>query len=122
MKTSETTGLFTSALHVMNEALDKNRDKTPYKQIIDALDRAAEGERFGVAIYEDDPEAPFDFYTIAYRNGQLELVEHGKGDTAVNWKTPRSYLRELVDNRKEYIENPAKMDWDWVKARFGLDL
>ena len=47
-------------------------------------------------------------------------MSHGKQEADVAWTVSRAYLEKLVENRREYIEHPAKIDWDWLKSRVGL--
>ena len=69
--------LFTNALNVINTALEKHSDETPYRQMIEASGKALADRNLGVAIYEDDPDSPFDFVTIRFANGRFEIVSHG---------------------------------------------
>lgn len=118
--TPDTAGLFTQALNVVNGALTSHENTPPYKQIIDAAKTVLDDRKMGVAVYENDPKSPFDYYTVRCKDGVFELVSHGKDAPAIDWKVSRDYLHKLVDNQKEYIENPAKIDWDWLKDRLNL--
>jgi hypothetical protein len=119
MKVNDTTPRFAEALNVMNKALEAHRDEIPYKQLIQAADKLADGTRFGVAVYKDDPDTPHDYYTTTWDNGQLALVEHGKQDPDITWKVSDEYIDKVADNPREYIEHPAKLDWDWLKTRLN---
>ena len=44
----------------------------------------------------------------------------GKQEPEAGWKVSRSYLESVVENADEYIEHPAKLDWDWLKSRVGV--
>lgn len=112
--------LFTQALNVINAALDANRERTPYKQLIDASERLIGGRRLGVAVYAEGAAEPHDYFTIRYSNGAFELLEHGKSGPEIDWKVSREYLQRVAENPKEYTENPALLDWDWLKSRLGL--
>lgn len=112
--------LFTQALNVLNAALDHNRERTPYKQILDASERLIGGRRLGVALYADDASEPYDYFTIRFGKGAFELLEHGKRDPEIAWKVSRSYLQRVAERPREYIENPALLDWDWLRSRVGL--
>lgn len=112
--------LFTDGLNVLNAALDKHRDSLPYKPLIQASEKILGERKIGVAVYASDPSSPFDYFTIRFREGSFELVSHGKQEADVAWTVSRAYLEKLVENRREYIEHPAKIDWDWLKSRVGL--
>ncbi len=111
---------FTQAVNVMNAALAEHKSDMPYKQLIEAADKTIGGKKFGVAIYDEDPAKPFDYFTVRYRDGSFEIVSHGKDDPDIPWKTSVGYLEKVAANPEEYIEHPAKLDWDWLKSRVGL--
>ena len=74
----------------------------------------------GVAIYKDKPGAPHDFFTIKLNDGSFYVVEHGKKAPDMVWKASEDYLRKVVSNKSDYIANPAKLDFDWLKSRIGI--
>jgi hypothetical protein len=113
--------LFTNALNVINTALEKHAQDTPYRQMLEASSKVLADRDLGVAIYEDDPDAPFDFVTVRFANGRFEIVSHGKRDPEVSWKVSRDYLRSVVDDADRFVEQPWKLDWEWLKSRLGLD-
>jgi hypothetical protein len=41
-------------------------------------------------------------------------------DAEEGWKVNVSYLQQVVDNPQEYIDNPAKLDFDWLRDRLKL--
>lgn len=121
MSDRDTTTLFTRALNVINSALVANADATPYRALIRTSEKLLDGRRIGVAVYESDPSAPFDYFTICFREGSFELVSHGKQEPDVAWKVSRDYLEKVADHPDEYVEHPAKLDWDWLRSRLGLE-
>lgn len=116
----DTTSLFTRALNVINAALAKHGGDTPYAQLIAASEKVLSDRNLGVAVYESDASAPFDYYTLRFRNGAFELLSRGKQEPDAAWKVSRDYLQGVVDHADEYIEHPAKLDWDWLKSRVGV--
>lgn len=111
---------FTEALNVMNSALAENKNSTPYKQILSAAEKLMDDKKLGIAVYESDPSSPFDYFTVRFRNGSLELVSHGKQDPDIAWKVSQDYLEKVRSNPDEYIQHPAKLDWHWLKDRLGM--
>lgn len=109
--------LFLGALDVINEALDNLRDKPLIKDIVKLMDRQAAGRKFGVAVYADDPQTPHDYFTIRDHNGRLELVSRGKDAPDIDWKTSVDYLKDINENPRSYIDNPVKLDIEWLKHR-----
>jgi hypothetical protein len=109
--------LFDDALKTTNRALEENRGEGIYGALISAWDKYLDGHKAGVAIYEDDPGAPFDYFTIRYLNGKFEILSRGKSEHDTAWKVSREYLTSLADNPQVYIDQPAKLDIDWLKDR-----
>lgn len=119
-KTTDTSKDFSNALNVMNAALAEHRDDIPYKQILAGAEKLLKDRNLGVAIYEDDPSSPFDFFTIRFQEGNLQIVSRGKKEPDLTWKVSRRYLEDVAKNSDEYIKHPAKLDWDWLKSRLGI--
>lgn len=117
---NETTKLLIDYLETCNAAMAQHDDELPYKQLIELADDKIGGKEMAVAVYDDDPDAPHDFFTIEMADGALHFVSHGKGDPDIVWKTPRSYLEKVVKNRGDYVDKPSKLDLDWLKARVGV--
>lgn len=109
--------VFTKTLDVTNKSLEKNRDRSLFKPLIAAWDKFLDGHRAGVEIYDSDPKKPFDYFTIRYLNKKFEIVSRGKSDHDTEWKVSREYLESVADNPQKYIDNPAKLDIDWLKHR-----
>lgn len=120
MKVTAETALFTDAVNVMNQAIQQNRDRFPYKQILAATEGIAGDYKSGVAVYSDDPDTPHDYYTLGFSGGQIEILSHGKDEPAITWKVSRSYLKKVTENPEEYKKHPAKLDWDWLLSRLGI--
>lgn len=48
---------------------------------------------------------------------KIEIVEK-KAVAEDEWPFTYQYLKRVVDNPKEYIENPAKLEWGWLGGVF----
>jgi hypothetical protein len=110
--------LVMGTVDVLNQAVEKHRDTPVLGKLVDLMGRATSGQRFGVAVYKDDPDSPFDYYTLRFNQGRFEFVARGKDEPDVDWKVSQSYLQSVCANPQEYIDNPAKLDLDWLKSRF----
>ena len=118
MKVTGQTTLFTNALATINRAILANKERAPYKQIFAASEKLSDGLTVGVAVYKEDPSTPYDYYTVRYVGGTLELIEHGKTDDVdVTWKVSQDYLNDVAEHPERYVESPAKLDLDWLKNR-----
>lgn len=120
MKIAERTQLLEHALDTINEAIAINSDEMPYRYILEAGERYADGMQMGIGIYETDPSAPFAFYTVAFKDRRLTLVEHGKGENDLNWRVSTEYLEQLANRKRHYVHNPVEIDLDWLKSRAGF--
>jgi hypothetical protein len=109
--------LFTDALDVMNQALEKHRDSGFMKGLVAAADKFLDGHKAGVEIYDEDPGKPFDYFTIRYLNDKFEILSRGKSEHDTEWKVSRDYLQAIVDDPQKYIDHPSKLDLDWLKHR-----
>ena len=112
--------LFSEALNVVNQSLKKNYEVFPYNVAIEAMQKVASGTKVGVEVYAEDTDSPTDFFTIAYKDHHIELVAHGKENPAFSYKVSRQFLRDIVENPQRYINNPEKLDIDWLRSRIGF--
>lgn len=109
--------LFDGAMGVTNKAIEKNRDAPFFGPLIKAWDQFLDGHKAGIAVYDQDPEKPFDYFTIRYLNGKFEILSRGKSEHDTEWKVSRDYLQSVVDEPQKYIDSPSKLDLDWLKSR-----
>ncbi len=109
--------LFMGALDVTNEALDKLRTMPLIKDLVSLMEGQAEGRKFGVAVYNDDPEKPHDYFTVRVHNQSLQLAARGKDEPEVDWKVSTGYLKQVNDDPQAFIDNPLKLDLEWLKTR-----
>ncbi|HKL63677.1 MAG TPA: hypothetical protein VJ883_09940 [Woeseiaceae bacterium] len=107
--------LFTEALDVTNRALDANRDSAFYGTLISGMDKYLDGHRAAVAVSDDDPQEPFDYFTVRYLTGKFEILSRGKSEHDTEWRVSREYLDSVARNPDEYIEQPAKLDIEWLR-------
>ena len=103
-------------IHIVNDAIGRHEDETPYKQI---LSLSSDFEA-GVALYKTDPDAPEDHFVLGWHEGRLRVVHHGKKGDHTWWSMPREHLEHVVDEPKPYLESPAKLNLDWMTERLGL--
>ena len=108
---------FMGALEVTNDALTELRDTPVIKSIVELMDKQAEGRKFGVAVYENDAENPHDYFTVRMHNSKLQLASPGKDAPDIDWTVSMHYLRDINQNPKKYIEDPWKLDVEWLKNR-----
>lgn len=113
--------LFTQYVDIVNRSLGENRDEFPFDKLLDATDDFLGDRQISVAIYKDDPKNPHDWFTIGFDDGTFGIAQRGKSDGSdIDWRVSEDYLRKVVTNPDRYIENPARLDFDWLKARVGI--
>lgn len=113
--------LLTQALHVMNHALDRRRDDFPYQQILAGFEKVFGSTGFVAAIYKSDASHPHAHFTVRFADGRFDRISEGKrGDANVTWSVSRGYLEKVVGDPEPFIENPEKLDWEWIKSRLGI--
>jgi len=109
--------LFMGALDVTNRAIDEMREKPVIKDLVGLMEKQASGRKFGVAVYSDDPDNVYDYYTVRVQNHTVQLVSRGKDTPDIDWKVSREYLKDVNDDPQAYIDNPLKLDLEWIKHR-----
>ena len=111
--------LVTKYLDVVNRSLQANRDHFPWKQIIAKGETTWSGKNIGLGINEPGREVP-ETYTIKFVNGSFVNDGPGKVDTTYTWEADKAFMEKVVANPQEYIDNPMKINWDWVKSSLNL--
>jgi hypothetical protein len=118
-ESAPTYDLFMGTVDVINEAIEENADKPVVKNVIDIADKLASGKQFGVAVYKEDPDKPFDYFTVRLQDKKVQLAARGKESPDIAWKVSQHYLATVCDNPRRYIDNPARLDLDWLKSRIA---
>lgn len=117
----QTPTLMEQYVATVNRSIENNRDRFPYKQLIEASRPMTEGLQMQVAVYKDEPSQPHDFFTLAWTGNELDMVGHGKDNGAdVSWKVPVAHLEEVVTEPERFVREPAKLDLDWLGRRIGI--
>ncbi len=119
LKRSDTYELFVGTMDVINEALEEHSSTPVLREVITVADKAASGKRFGVAVYKQDSDEPYDYFTVRVNNKKVELEARGKKCPDIAWKVSQDYLAKVCENPQQYIDNPARLDLDWLKSRFA---
>jgi hypothetical protein len=106
---------------VCNAALEANRDSLPYKPIIALYDKIFTNRDVGIDIYDSDPGKIEATATVRLTNGMIVPVAASRAKPSVRFKFKRSYMEDVATHREEYVKHPEKLDWGWLKSRFGWD-
>jgi hypothetical protein len=110
--------IFESYLDICNQALEKNRDKFPYKDIWKARwKKMGANNCLNCAVYDDMPKIIYKLQlTEDMKIKILEKTHIAPDDT---WPFKVSYLKNVVENPQDYIDHPANLDWGWLTEIFG---
>lgn len=106
---------------ICNHAMAKNKEKFGYRQAHIIGKALADGANFRTVIYQDKPSETQAVYTLHFdaEKPELRLDDTANPEEgAFTWKAPVSYLRDVVETRPMwYLEQPTRLDWQWLKAR-----
>jgi hypothetical protein len=116
----DTDVLFVSAMSVWNRALDAHRGRFPYQQILAGLQEEAAHRRAAIALHDQDPNVPVARYVVRFRNGLIEPAPVQSGNERVFWRPRVDDLENVVDNATAFIQDPARLDWQWLKDWAGV--
>jgi hypothetical protein len=112
--------VFQQYLQICNRAIEQNRNKFPYTEIWGARFAKLGSDKEAILqaiIYDDRPKVEFTLRLT--KDMKIEIVEKKPIPDGEEWPFTYQYLKRVVDNPKEYIENPAKLEWGWLKTVFG---
>ena len=110
--------LFHDYLEICNQAIEKNKHIFPYTEIWGARLKALKEEmKVEAIIYDDRPKVAFLLRLTPEM--KIEIIEKKNLPPEEAWPFTYKYLRRVVDNPQDYIENPAKLEWGWLKPVLG---
>ena len=99
---------------VCNRALDLNKDRFPFKQILGAAQVSEKESMIEVDVIDAVVEHS---YAMTIKAGRIVVKPHGDCDDCGcdrKWPVTLSYLRDVVENPDAHISNPAIIDWGWI--------
>lgn len=109
--------VFQQYLEICNRAIEQNRNKFPYTEIWGTRFKTLTTEATLQAIvYDDRPKAAFKLRLT--KDMKIEIMEK-KPVPEEEWPFTYQYLKRVVDNPDEYVANPTKLEWGWLKTVFG---
>ncbi len=114
----EIQALFAQYLDVCNRAMDAHKEEFPYKHIWEAAERLQSDAGMHITVYDDEPKGD---YQLKIQDKHIELLDDSDADEAPGWRINTSYLKQVVEHPEEYIAQPTKLDWHWLKNRAGMD-
>jgi len=101
-------------LDVCNQALVLNKNRFPFKQILGAAEKSEIGRVIEVNVLDISVQAS---YAMSISKDGIVAEPHSDCPDCKcerTWKVTKDYLEDVADNPAAYIENPAKLDWEWL--------
>ncbi len=117
-KTQQVHELFQQFLEVCNQAMEAHKEEFPYKYIWEAAEDFQDEDGMHVTIYDDEPKGD---YQLRMHDKHIEVMDDSQQSDTSGWRLNISYLKQVVENPEAYISEPAKLDWQWLKNRVGMD-
>ncbi|MBW3567880.1 MAG: hypothetical protein KY410_07995 [Proteobacteria bacterium] len=111
---------FSRYVDLCNRVMTENQDSLWFRQAIQLNEALWNGRNFRVIVYDRDPGSVIESFTVRLDmdKPEIRLVQDGHAhDVAFSWKTPLSYLEEVVAEPERYIAQPMLLDWEWLKER-----
>lgn len=111
LEASDSYKLIEQYLDICRSAMAANKDRFPFKQIFAGLSDERVNRIVAVYIHEESSVLPLG---IKVRGGNFILEEGLPSSPCKIWRVSREYLEQVLSEPLSYINNPAKIDWDWV--------
>lgn len=105
--------LFSQYLDVCNQALQANKNRFPFKQILKVAQESQNQKTIAVHIIDDQPSIQ---YAIQLKDNKIDGNPHDCKHCQCDgkWRVTKSYLQNVINNPQRYIDNPAKINWEWI--------
>lgn len=109
--------LFKQYIEICNQAMAMNKDQFPYKHLLSVAAKFFSEHPIHLAVYDDQPKGDF---SVVYEKDGLTCKAVQSDESKNAWRINLSYLKKVVDHPEKYLENPEKLDLDWLKSRLGF--
>lgn len=114
MDTSAHYDLIERYADICSRALLQNKDRFPFKQILGAAQKSERERPIEVVLSDSIPP---ETYVFRLQADGVDVKPHALCDECAcvrSWSTNISYLMDVTKNSQVYINNPAKLDWEWM--------
>ena len=99
---------------VCNTAIDLNKDRFPFKQILAAAVLYETAQNIEMCIVDNKIIKK---YILSLKNEVITATKQNSSNMhncIRSWNVEKQYLQSVIDNPGIYIENPALLDWSWM--------
>lgn len=98
-------------LDICMSAIHANAERFPFKQIFTALSDPECDKT--IAAYVEDADSIRSLYIHVH--GESFKVQSAPEDLPKKiWRVNKGFLEDVVETPLIYINNPARIDWDWL--------
>ena len=111
----ETTNLVKHYFNICNTALAAHRDSAVYGSLLAVLNELASGDAITLKVVDDSGEDRH--FTTRFIDGEFTPIREGEHDTDARFVLERAFLEKVVKNSDDFVENPGKLDWSWLRRR-----
>lgn len=101
---------------VCNKALQENANRFPFQQILGAARTLNQSQNIEVSVLDWGHR---ETYIFKLDHQGLSVSPHTKCQDCKcirSWSVNKDYIERVTENPNAYIENPAKINWEWMYA------
>lgn len=110
--------IFEQYLDVCNQALKRNKNRFPFKEIWKARVKSlGKNSVLQCAVYDDRPKVVYSLKLT--EDMEIKIIKKEVVAQEDVWPFKIGYLKHVIDNPEEYIEHPANLDWGWLTGVFN---
>ncbi len=110
----DTLELLQQYLDICDAAIEANKERFPFKQILSAAQENERQEDVLVQIGDQYPPERFIIHAKDHKVSEDSSPECEDCSCGAAWRVSSSFLKNVVENPLSYIENPARLDWEWL--------
>ena len=109
----DTQFLFRRYVDICNQAIKNDQKTFPLHQLLRFKGENALDNQFDLAVYDD---RPLEVCTLVFRNQEL-VCTTAEVDPEKAWRLSLSHIKQVIENPKDYINDPDKLDLAWFQCR-----
>jgi len=105
--------IFERYFYICNQAIEKNKDRFPYREIWNARwQKLGTDNLLHCAVYDERLKI---VYTLRLTEDmKIQIVDKTPVALGDIWPFTYNYLKHVVAFPQDYIEHPANLDWGWL--------
>lgn len=115
--------LLNQYLSVTNDSLERNADDAKVKPFIGAANKLLGNKQIAVGVEHTRDAGKTTWFTVGYDDGSFDLQSRAmddEPDSDLKWVAKRDHMVEVVTNPEPYVDNPYRIDLDWLRKHVEL--